>query len=80
MLWAFGIIVLLTGVLLIPNALYAFKQFLANRNLVWMATYMGFLILLAYLLIHVTTRMADLVQSAKEAYMAPDPEVVSARP
>ena len=73
MLWIFGIIVLLVAVLLIPNALYAFRQFLSNRNLVWLTTYMSFLILLAYLLVHVTTRTVDLVQKAKEVYEEPGP-------
>lgn len=73
MLWIFGIIVLLVALLLIPNSLYAFRQFLSNRNRVWLTTYMSFLILLAYLLIHITTRTVDLVQRAKETYSEPGP-------
>jgi hypothetical protein len=73
MLWTFGIIILLVALLLIPNALYAFRQFLSNRNIVWLMVYFGFLILLAYLLIHVTTRTMDLVQKAKEVYLEPGP-------
>ena len=73
MLWAFGIIILLVGILLVPNALYAFRQFLSNRNLVWLIVYMGFLILLGYLLVHITTRTVDLVQRAKEVYEEPGP-------
>ncbi len=64
---------MLVALLLIPNALYAFRRFLADRNLVWLSVYMGFLIFLAYLLIHVTTRTVDLVQKAKEVYEEPDP-------
>lgn len=73
MLWIFGIVVLLVALLLVPNALYAFRQFLSNRNAVWLTTYMGFLILLAYLLVHITTRTVDLVQKAKEVYDEPGP-------
>ena len=75
MIWGFGIIVILIGALLIPNALYAFRQFLANRNLLWLSVYAGFLGLLGFLLIHVTVRMTAIVQVAKEVYMEPDPEV-----
>ena len=80
MLWAFGIIVLLVAVLLIPNALYAFRRFLSNRNKVWFVTYMTFLILLAIILIHVATRTMTIVQNAKEVYLEPDPEVVRTQP
>ena len=72
MLWIFGIVVFLVALLLIPNALYAFRQFLANRNLLWLSVYLGFLLLLAYLLLHVTSRTVELVQTAKETVLAPD--------
>ena len=73
MLWIFGIIALLVAVLLVPNALYAFRRFLSNRNLVWFSVYMSFLILLGYLMIHITSRTADLVIKAKEVYDEPGP-------
>jgi hypothetical protein len=73
MLWAYGIVFLLVIALVIPNGLYAFRQYLANRNLVLLTVYFGFLMLLAYLLLHVTTRTAELVQTAKEVYEEPGP-------
>ncbi len=73
MLWIFGIVVVLVALLVVPNALYAFRQFLANRDLLWVTVYFGFLLLLGYLLLHMTTRTVELVQTAKEVYLAPDP-------
>jgi len=80
MIWAFGVIILLVGVLLIPNALYAVRRFMASKDRVWFVTYMTFLIALAYLLIHIAVRTVDVVQSAKEVYLDPDPEVVVRQP
>ncbi len=68
MLWIYGIIVLLVALLVIPNALYAFRKFLENRNLLLFLVYLGFLALLAYLLLHVSSRTAELVQTAKAVY------------
>jgi hypothetical protein len=73
MLWVYGIIVILVAILLIPNALYAFRKFLQDRNMLLLIIYFVFLILLAYLLLHVTTRMTELVQTAKEVYEEPGP-------
>lgn len=71
MIWVFGIIVLLLAVLMIPNALYAFRKFLEDRNVLVFCVYLGFLVILAYLVLHVTTRLGELVQTAKEVYTEP---------
>ena len=73
MLWAYGIIVVLVAMLLIPNALYAFRKFLDDRNLLLLMTYFAFLLLLGYLLLHITKRTAELVQTAKDVYAEPGP-------
>jgi len=73
MLWVYGIVFILVLALVIPNGLYAFRQYLTNRNLMLLFTYFGFLVLLAFLLLHVTTRTAELVQTAKEVYEEPGP-------
>ena len=72
MLWSFVIIVALTGLLLIPNALYAFRRFLVERNLVWLVVYLILLSSLGYLLLHVTRRTVEIVQAAKEELDRPD--------
>jgi hypothetical protein len=66
MIWAFAVIVVLIGILLIPNALYAFRKFLEDRNLVWIVAYMFFLFLLGYFLYLLTTRTVNTVLKAKE--------------
>lgn len=71
MIIAFVVIVLLLALLLIPNALYAFRKFLEDRNLIVFCVYLGFLVMLAYLVIHVTMRLGDIVQNAKEVYTEP---------
>ncbi len=76
MIWIFGVIVLLLAVLMIPNALYAFRKFLEDRNLLVFCVYLGFLVMLAYLVIHATTRLGDLVQTAKEVYTEPADKVM----
>ena len=80
MLWGFIAIVVLTAFLLIPNALYAFREFLTNRNLVWLAVYFFFLFALAYLVVHLTTRTVQIVQTANEFLNEPDVEVVRRGP
>jgi uncharacterized membrane protein len=80
MIWGFVIIVLLTGLLLIPNALYAFRQFLTNRNLVWLSVYFFFLLALGYLVLHLATRTVQIVQTAKEVLAEPDIEAVRLGP
>ena len=73
MVWIYVIVLILVGYLLISNGLYAFRQFLSNRNHLLLGTYFFFLIVLGYLLLHVTKRMMDLVQTAKEVYTEPGP-------
>ena len=80
MLWGFGLIIALVALLLIPNALYAFRRFMSGRDRVWFLTYMTFLIALGFLLVHIATRTIDIVQRAKEVYLEPDPEVVVRQP
>jgi hypothetical protein len=72
MIWVFPIIVVLLGMLLIPNALYAFRTFLADRNLVWLISYMVFLFLLGYFLYLLTTHTVDTILKAREIMAQPD--------
>jgi peptidoglycan/LPS O-acetylase OafA/YrhL len=72
-LWAFVVIAVLVAVLLVPNGVYAFRQFLAHRNLLWLTAYFFFLFLLGYLLLYVSRRTVELVQAAKEVYEEPGP-------
>lgn len=81
MLWSIGpfvIIVLLTAALLVPNALYAFRRFLVEHNLLWLVTYFIFLIGFGHLVVHVTTRTMQIVQTAREIMDQPDIEVPKA--
>ena len=69
----FVIIVVLTALLLVPNGLYAFRRFLAERNLLWLVVYFIFLTALGFLLVHVTRRTVEIVQTAQEVLAEPDP-------
>ena len=71
MLWVYGIVFFLVVALVVPNGLYAFRQYLANRNILLFVLYLSFLALLAYLLLHITKRTAEIVQTAKEVYAEP---------
>ena len=73
MLWVYGIVVVLVAILLIPNALYAFRKFLEYRNILLLALYFVILLLLGFLLLHMTRRTAELVQTAKEVSAEPGP-------
>ena len=73
MLWVYGIVVVLVAILLIPNALYAFRKFLEDRNILLLALYFVILLLLGFLLLHMTRRTAELVQTAKEVSAEPGP-------
>jgi hypothetical protein len=58
--------------IMVPNSLYGFRHYLANRNLIWLAAYFILLFSFAVLVIHVTTRTMDIVQKAKEIVDEPD--------
>ena len=66
LVWVFAVLVVLLGMLLIPNALYAFRKFLEDRNLVWLVTYMVFLFLLGYFLYLLTTHTLETIFKARE--------------
>jgi hypothetical protein len=70
--WPFIVIVVLAAMVLIPNSLYGFRQYLANRNLIWLVTYFILLFAFAGLVIHVTSRTIEIVQAAKEIIDEPD--------
>jgi hypothetical protein len=73
MIWVYVAVVFLVGLIVIPNALYAFRKFLENRNFLLLCVYFGFLILLVVLILHVTKRTTELVQDAKNVYMDVEP-------
>lgn len=70
-LWPFVVIVLLAAMIMIPNSLYGFRQYLVNRNLIWLAAYFILLFSFAVLVVHVTTRTIEIVQKAKEVIEEP---------
>lgn len=75
MTWTVGlflVIVVLTGLLLIPNALYAFRRFMVERNVVWLTVYFMFLAILGFLLVHVSHRTVEIVLQAREFMAQPD--------
>jgi uncharacterized membrane protein len=71
-LWPFLIIVALTGLVMVPNALYGFRQYLSNRNLIWLAAYFILLFSFAFLVVHVTKHTLEIVEQAKELLAQPD--------
>ena len=68
-------IVVLAGAVMVPNALYGFRHYLANRNLLWLIVYFVLLLSFAGLVVHVTTRTLEIVQKAREILDQPDIEV-----
>ena len=68
MVWIYVVVGLLVAALLIPNGLYAIRQFLARRDLVWLAVYLILLIFLGYLFLHVTTRVLEINKSLQETF------------
>ncbi len=73
MLWVYGIVVVLVALIVIPNALYAFRQFMADRNKLLLCMYFLFLAILTVLILHVTKRTTELVQDAKNVYLDIEP-------
>jgi membrane-anchored protein YejM (alkaline phosphatase superfamily) len=71
-LWPFVVIVVLTGFIMVPNALYGFRHYLAHRNLIWLAAYFILLFSFAFLVLHVTRRTVEIVAQAKEVLLQPD--------
>ena len=66
MIITFWIVVALVGLLLIPNARYAFRQYWANRNRALFTIYMAFLIALGYLVVMLCTRFLAFAQTSQE--------------
>lgn len=66
MLILFWVIVALVGVLLFRNTRYAMRQYLASRNRALFTIYMIFLLGLGSLLMHITARLMDFVQTARD--------------
>jgi NhaP-type Na+/H+ or K+/H+ antiporter len=69
------VIVVLAGAVMVPNALYGFRYYLANRNVIWLVAYFVLLLSFAGLVVHVTTRTVEIVQKAREVLDQPDVEV-----
>ena len=76
----FVIVVVLAGLVIIPNALYGFRHYLADRNLIWLVAYFILLFSFASLVVHATTRTVQIVQTARELLDQPDVEVPRAAP
>ncbi len=72
MIWIYAAVFVLIALLVIPNALYAFRKFLENRNLLLFVVYLGFLALLTYLVLHVTNRTTELAERAQNVYLEID--------
>jgi hypothetical protein len=66
MLKVFWIVIALIAVIGYKNTRYAIKQYFANRNYTLFTVYMALLLGLAFLLVHVTTRVIDLAQSSAD--------------
>lgn len=71
MLKLFWIVVLLVALLLIPNARYAVRQYMADRNKLIFTVYMVLLITLGYMVVSLTTHLLEFVQTSQEVIETP---------
>ena len=74
----FWLIVALVAVLMFKNARYALGRYLADRSRSILSVYLLFLGVFAYLVLHLTFRVIDFVQTAREPdSIQPAPYVLS---
>ena len=59
------------AVLWIPNARYAVRQYMADRNKLIFTVYMVLLIVLGYLVVSLTTHILEFAQASQEIIDAP---------
>jgi len=71
MLKLFWVIVVLVAFLLIPNARYAVRQYMADRNKLIFTVYMVLLIFLGYMVVSLTTHFMEFAQISQEVIEAP---------
>ena len=71
MLKWYWVVAVLVGVLWFKNTRYALKQYLANRQKMIFTIYMAFLLILGFLIVHVTSRVMSLVQASQDVIDAP---------
>jgi hypothetical protein len=75
----FWIIVSLTAVLLSRNARYAVREYLANRRFLIFTLYMGFLAVFGGLVVHVASRVINLIQAGQETAETLEPTAYVSR-
>lgn len=66
MLILFWVVVALTLVLILRNARYALRQYVSDRNKLILSLYFIFLLGLGYMIIRITARVMNLVETATE--------------
>ena len=71
MLKTFWIIVAMVALLWIPNARYAVRQYLADRNKLIFTVYMLLLLILGYMVVTLTTHILAFAQASQEVLNAP---------
>ncbi len=62
----FWVVVGLTGILLFKNSRYALREYMADSKRLMLIMYFVFLFILAYMVIHITSRLMNLVQQSRE--------------
>ncbi len=67
MLTLYWVVVGLSGLLVAVNAKKAVRKFFTDHNAPYFVLYMGLLLILAYLLVSVTSHVIDIVKTAEEA-------------
>lgn len=73
MFWAFGIVVVLVAIILIPNVIEALRRYSRDRNPLLLSLSLMFLAVLSFQFLHLTKRTAEVVQSAKDVYADVEP-------
>ena len=70
--WIYWVCVVLTGMLIIPNMIYAVRYFLYTRRRAWFLTFSAFLFFLGFFLFRLSYRTIEFIQIAKETMMMRD--------
>ncbi len=71
-LWIFWVIVGLLAIVVVSNAVYAYRHFMTKRDKVWLFTYISLLGLLVFFIFKLTVSAMGFVETAKETVNSAD--------
>lgn len=79
MLICYCVIAALVVALVFKNTRYAIRQYFADRNRAILTVYLSFLMLLGYLILHMSYRLIDAIQKSEASEPAQPTPYVAAR-